>query len=80
MALPPTVSPATSADMTRETPRGQPTSTWVRISAAMVADALPETTPQISPTTSLQMELTRSALRRSRMASWEPGTFRAAME
>ena len=36
--------------------------------------------PQMSPTTSLQMELTRSALRRSRMASWEPGTFRAAME
>ena len=46
----------------------------------MVAEAEPETTPQISPTTSLQMELTRSAFRSRRMDSWAPGTFRAAME
>ena len=80
MALPPTVRPATRADITRETALGQPDSTLARISAAMVAEALPDTTPQISPTTSLQMELTRSALRRRRIASWAPGTFRDAME
>ncbi len=79
-ALPPTVSPATRADMTRLTPLGQETSTLARISAAMVAEAEPEMTPQISPTTSLQMELTRSALRSRRMAAWAPGTFRAAIE
>ena len=69
MALPPTVSPATNADISRPTPLGHPTSTWFSTSNAMVAEAEPDTTPQISPTTSLQMELTRSALRSRRMAS-----------
>ena len=45
----------------------------------MVAEAEPDTTPQMSPTTSLQMELTRSAFRRRLMAALAPGTFRAAM-
>ena len=50
--------------------------TW----AAIVADADPETTPHISPTTSLQIELTRSALLKRRIASALPGTLRAAIE
>ena len=80
MAFPPTVRPAAKADIIRETPLGQPTSALARISVAMVAEAEPETTPQISPNTSLQMELTRYALRSKRMASWAPGTFLDAIE
>ena len=80
MALPPTVRPAASEDMAREIPLGQSGWVFVKIRAVMVADALPDTTPQISPTTSQQIELTRSALRSRRMACWAPITFRAAME
>ena len=80
MAFPPTVRAATSADMTRDTTCGQEKVKCVRIWDAMVAEAEPETTPQISPTTSLQMELTRSALRSKEIAYLAPGTFRAAME
>ncbi len=58
-ALPPTVRPAAKADISSEMICGQEQSKFARMEAAMVADALPDTTPQISPTTSLQIELTR---------------------
>ena len=81
IALPPTVSAATVADMVRVMSLGQEKPGMVAItSAAIMADAEPDTTPQISPMTSLQMELTLSALRSSLIASWAPGTFLAAME
>lgn len=80
MALPPTVKPATNADIKSVATWGNVNEKFCRICAAMVAEAEPETTPQISPITSLQMELTRSAFRKSRMACMLPGTFRAAME
>ena len=80
IALPPTVNPAANADIIREIPLGHPTCALAKINAAIVADAEPDTTPQMSPTTSLQIELTRSALRKRRIASWAPGTFREAME
>ena len=67
IALPPTVNPAANADIIREIPLGHPTCALAKINAAIVADAEPDTTPQMSPTTSLQIELTRSALRRRRM-------------
>ena len=79
-AFPPTVKPATSADIIRDIILGHEKSKLYKICAAIVAEAEPETTPQISPTTSLQMELTRSAFRSSRMASCAPGIFRAAIE
>ena len=50
------------------------------IEAKLRAAAEPETTPQISPTTSLHMELTRSALRSKRIDSCAPGTFLDAIE
>ena len=65
MAFPPTVNAATKLDISSDTISGQPNSKFAKICAAMVADAEPDTTPQISPTTSLQMELTRSAFRSS---------------
>ena len=68
IALPPTVNPATSADIKSVTSCGTEKAKFCSTCAAMVAEAEPETTPQISPTTSLQMELTRSALRRSWIA------------
>ena len=79
-ALPPTVIPATRADIKSCTARdktvGMPMTAWV----AMTAEAEPEMTPQISPTTSLQKEETRYAFRSSRMASVASGIFFAAME
>ena len=80
IAFPPTVTPATSADIISETILGHVKSKLCSTCAAMVADAEPDTTPQISPTTSLQMELTRSALRKRRIASMLPGTFLEAIE
>ena len=46
----------------------------------MTAEAEPETTPQMSPTTSLQKEDTLGALRMRRMASLASGRLRAAIE
>ena len=47
--------------------------------AAMTAEAEPEMTPQISPMTSLQNELTRFAFRSSRNASGASATLRDAI-
>ena len=79
-ALPPTVKPATKADIPKLTKFPLVRSKLVIICAAMVAAAAPETTPQMSPMTSLQIEATRSACRSSIIHSLAPGTFFAAME
>ena len=80
MALPPTVRPATKADIPKEMIWGMEKSKFARICVTMAAEALPDTTPQISPITSQQMLLTLSALRKRLIASWAPITFRAAIE
>ena len=80
MAFPPTVRPATMADMTRGITCLAENVKCCMTCTAMVAEAEPDTTPQMSPTTSLQMELTRSAFRSSLIDYLAPGTFRAAME
>ena len=75
MALPPTVKPATKADIPKEISWGMEKSKFERICATMAADALPDITPQMSPITSQQTLLTLSAFRKSRIdhnAVFEP--------
>ena len=76
-ALPAIVTPDTSADMISCATVSE--LSMVRARTATTAEAEPDTTPQISPTTSLQKLETFSALRSRCRASAAPGTFLAAM-
>lgn len=75
--LPAIVTPDTSADMISCATVSE--LSMVRARTATTAEAEPDTTPQISPTTSLQKLETFSALRSRCRASAAPGTFLAAM-
>ena len=78
-AFPPTVTAATSALIPSVTIVAFVLSMPSTARAAMTAAAEPEMTPQISPMTSLQNELTRFAFRSSFSASGASATLRDAI-
>ena len=79
-AFPPTVSPAASADIESVIASSCMLGCIDHTRTAIVADAEPEITPQISPITSLQKDDTRPAFRMSFRASPASGTLREAIE
>lgn len=78
-ALPPTVTPETTADSSSVIKISDLLLLRISTRAAMTAAAEPEITPQISPMTSLQNDDTFPALRIRRSASSASGTLREAI-
>lgn len=78
-ALPPTVTPETTADSSNVIKISDLLLLRISTRAAMTAAAEPEITPQISPMTSLQNDDTFPALRIRRSASSASGTLREAI-
>ena len=78
-ALPPIVRAATRPDTTREIKTFSVDRSFIRF-ATIIADVLPDTIPEISPTTSLQILATFSAFFIRRSASAAPLSLWDAIE